>query len=340
MWRWQLRNSNKTVFKAPLPRHGEFRATWPSRRGRGGLLEFLISSVFLLAIVATVCAEPIPVGVSRFTFIDQRGNAERPITAWTYRPDAFRLDGQILFIMHGRNRNGETYRDSWVELARQGRMLLIAPEFSFEHYPSETMYQLGYLTEPDGTFRDREKTAFAAIEHLFDHVVQENAISTKGYYLYGHSAGGQFVHRFVLSYPEGRYKLAIAANPGWYTTVDLQTQIPYGLKGSPVNSEKLAQSLARPLVVLLGEEDTDPNHRWLPRTPAAMRQGAHRFERGNRFFKQAKSYASEHHLPFAWKLATVPGADHNNAKMAPAAAKLFREAARKDGREVAPVSTR
>ena len=38
--------------------------------------------------------------------------------------------------------------------------------------------------------------------------------------MFGHSAGGQFVHRFVQFKPNSRVNYAISANAGWYTVPD------------------------------------------------------------------------------------------------------------------------
>ena len=51
-----------------------------------------------------------------------------------------------------------------------------------------------------------------------------------------------------------------------------------------VDEAGLKAMLQRPLVVLLGTADTDPNHPELRRTPEAMVQGPHRFARGNFFY--------------------------------------------------------
>ena len=54
-----------------------------------------------------------------------------------------------------------------------------------------------------------------------------------------------------------------------------------------------------------------------------MRQGKHRFERGNFFYKMAKDEANELGIVFNWKLQTVPNVGHSNTNIAPVAAKLF-----------------
>jgi alpha-beta hydrolase superfamily lysophospholipase len=86
-----------------------------------------------------------------------------------------------------------------------------------------------------------------------------------------------------------------------------------------VTAPNLAAALQLPVTVLLGEADTDPEHASLNRSPEALAQGPHRYARGLNFFETASKAAGWSSVPFGWQLATVPGADHDNRKMAPAA---------------------
>jgi hypothetical protein len=45
--------------------------------------------------------------------------------------------------------------------------------------------------------------------------------------MFGHSAGAQFVTRFVTFMPQHR-PIAVAANAGWYTTLDDLVEFPTG----------------------------------------------------------------------------------------------------------------
>lgn len=104
---------------------------------------------------------------------------------------------------------------------------------------------------------------------------------------------------------------------------DFKTAHPYGLGGSGVTPADLKTALTRPVLVLLGEADIDPNHRPMPRTPEANAQGLHRFSRGLNYFRLATEQTVRLGVPFGWKIATVPGVAHSNTLMAPAAAAHF-----------------
>jgi hypothetical protein len=51
-----------------------------------------------------------------------------------------------------------------------------------------------------------------------------------GYDMYGHSAGAQFVHRYLQFYDSPKVKKAVAANAGWYTFPNEAINYPYGIK--------------------------------------------------------------------------------------------------------------
>ena len=76
---------------------------------------------------------------------------------------------------------------------------------------------------------------------------------------------------------------------------------PYGLAESGLTVADLKRSLNQRVIVLLGTDDVDVNHPKLRRTPQAMMQGAHRFERGHTFFETAKREAKALNVPFNWQ---------------------------------------
>jgi hypothetical protein len=268
------------------------------------------------------CALRIPNGAGSFVFVDPQGNADRPITVYTYRPQRYRVNDPILFVMHGVLRNGREYRDQWIVEAERFGVLLIAPEFSAKHYPG--MYNQGNMFDDQGKPVDPSKWTFSAIEHLFDRVNKMIGGTNPTYYLYGHSAGAQFVHRLVIFRPDARVQKAVAANAGWYVMPN-DVEFPYGLKRSGLSSDQLRRAFRQRLVILLAEDDTDENDEYLLKTPAAMAQGSHRVARGRTFFREAHEAAHKLAVPLHWELKTVPGVKHDNAQTASWGAKVMFE---------------
>ncbi|MFY8196947.1 MAG: hypothetical protein ACOVKV_17910 [Novosphingobium sp.] len=238
-------------------------------------------------------------------------------------PDKVTRETPVVFVMHGVNRDADRYRDEWADLARKHGFIAIVPQFSRTDFPGSRGYNTGYFSEADGRPRPRALWSFAAIEPLFDDVRKRFGTGVTRYSIYGHSAGAQFVHRFVLFMPEARIERAVAANAGWYTMPDTRTGFPYGLAETPIDNAALGAVLGKPLTVLLGTADTDREDPDLRKTPEADAQGLTRYARGQAFFASGQAAAAASGVPFGWTRQDVPGIGHSNAGMAAAAAALI-----------------
>ncbi len=249
------------------------------------------------------------------------GGHELPI--WHYRPAGLAADAPVLFVIHGVGRNADEYLEDWVELADAKKFLLVVPEFSKKEFPGEESFNSGNLFDAAGQPRPREEWSFSMVEPAFDAVRAQLGSTRTDYALYGHSAGAQFVQRFLYFEPGARVSRAVAANAGWYMLPDLARAFPYGLNGTPADAAALRRAFAFPLHVLLGDADIDPKHASLRHTPEADEQGLFRFARGQYFFNHAKSAASALNTPFHWMLSIAPNVAHSNKGMAPYAARLL-----------------
>lgn len=262
-------------------------------------------------------------GVGKIEFPSNAVNKNKPLNLWYFSPEDNPKDATILFVMHGTNRDADSYRDSWVQIAKENNLLLIVPEFSDEDFPGSRSYNLGNIFNENGLEVSEETWSFSLIEPIFDYVVNEIKGNQTDYNLYGHSAGSQFVTRFLTFKEKNRVKNAVAANAGWYTLLDLNKGYPYGLKNSPATNQNIKTILNKKVTILLGEEDTDTNDSNLRKTPEAQEQGVNRFERGQYYFNESEQLAENNSYPFRWELKTVPGVGHSNAKMANSAIKYI-----------------
>ena len=138
--------------------------------------------------------------------------------------------------------------------------------------------------------------------------------------IYGHSAGAQFVHRFLYYKSELRATRFVAANAGWYTLPLNDFEYPYGLVDAGIDEAQLSRIFASNLIVLVGTKDTDVDGKSLRKTPEAQQQGPHRLARGMTMYRTAKARAEALGLEFNWQIFFVKDAHHSNAKMAPTAA--------------------
>lgn len=246
----------------------------------------------------------------------------KEINVWYYRPSAAENDAPIVFVMHGVGRNADGYRDSWIASAETGGFILLVPEFTKQAFPSSWEYNLGNVMTRSGFLNAREEWSFSIIESVFDQIVGSNDLKASRYDLFGHSAGSQFVHRFVFFMPAARVRTAVAANAGWYTLPDLDVDYPYGMRGTSLDMDHLNQALSQDLIILLGTADNDPNGRHLRKTPEAMAQGAHRLARGENFFNRTKKTATSINDTFNWRLEYAAGIGHSNRQIAPVAARF------------------
>jgi len=281
----------------------------------------LLSALPLLADEAVPRITIAP-GHGQFVFRDPAGNPQRPIPVHTYRPRSFGQASPILFAMHGMSRKAVGALQCWTEYADRHGVLVLAPEFSNAHYPGGAMYNRGNLTGLWGAVPPAKWT-YTAIERLFDAVRLATGSQRSRYLIFGHSAGGQFVHRLVLFVPNARIETAFAANAGWYAMPTFAVEYPYGLKDSVATKESLARAFSQPLVLLLGDQDVKPNALDLNTSSGANAQGPHRFARGHTFFKAATEEAGHMGVPLRWRLQTVPGVGHSSSETSHAAQKLL-----------------
>jgi poly(3-hydroxybutyrate) depolymerase len=287
------------------------------RRALARALAAVAASAATLACAATA----IPAGEASFTFVDSRGQPERPIRVYTYRPASCDATCPLVIVVPGLHRDARNYRAFWKDSADRYGLVIVAPEFSKRAWPRAAAYNLGDIAAHPA---DASKWSYAAIEHLFDEVAGGRA----GYVLFGHSAGGQFVQRMALLLPGSRATRMVAANPGWYTMPEwragrAEDRFPYSLAGSPAGEPELRQALARPFTLMLGTRDVDSHDKNLRHDAGADREGANRFERGHAYFAAARAQAAELDTPFAWRLVEVPGVGHSGSAMSRAAADLL-----------------
>ena len=265
--------------------------------------------------------QPLATGESSFMLSDW-GGPDLPVLA--YVPySAKPASAPILIMMHGARRRPGSYLDAWKDLAKKHRFIVVAPHFTREAYPGSRSYNLGNRETADGAPQDEAAWSFSVLEPLFDAVTERLGSTQTRYHLYGHSAGSQFVHRFLYFKPDARVKRYYAANAGWYTVPDFTAPYPYGLQGSGIDEWTVRGALGKDVVVLLGDADTDTADDSLRTAPEAMRQGPHRYARGLYFFRYAKAQAQALGAPFNWRVGIVEGVAHSNAGMAAAAAPMI-----------------
>ncbi|WP_325088330.1 alpha/beta hydrolase [Burkholderia contaminans] len=184
-------------------------------------------------------------------------------------------------------------------------------------------------------------SSFTALDALLAHFADRGlypALSTV--VVIGHSAGAQLLQRYAVAGHEGdaleRAGIAVryvVANPSSYLYFDDErpdgqaiadgtcpsaTQWKYGLKSAPpyVASQDVrdleTRYVARHVVYLLGQADTNPYTHFIDRSCAAMAQGPYRLARGLAYFDYLKK---RHPDDLAQQVVEVPGVGHDGFGM-------------------------
>ncbi|MCL2413930.1 MAG: hypothetical protein FWC94_01590 [Bacteroidales bacterium] len=292
----------------------------------------IVSLLLFLAITLSSC------NVAREQTVWQRGQhyfaftgyeplAHLPINVHYFIPSQGDIDTmRVVMAMHGALRNGAFNVSQWTNLAERGGFIVIAPEFPRDEW-SVNMYQFGNVFT-DSTFtvvNPKEKWAYNAVEAIFDYFLKTTGNRSEKYFINGHSAGGQFVHRMVLAMPNNRIKFAVASNPSSWThayvdgVVDAQGNVfgwPFSIKDSPFTDEEtIKRYLAFPMVIQLGTADTSTTAHDLDRSIGAQATGTNRYCRGIAFFDSMKQLARDMNTPFNWQRVDVEGIGHSGRGM-------------------------
>ncbi len=236
-----------------------------------------------------------------------------------YIPEGDVSKMSIQMVLHGASRNASEYLDGWKEKSKLYNLIILAPEFSKEDFSIGT-YTQGNFLDTLGRIQEKEKTLYHLIDLLFVFSKEKLSLQHKAYNIFGHSAGGQFVHRFLQFYDSPYLQKSVAANPGWYTYPDEGDTYPYGIEGlfnDPMSVKKNYYS--KDLLILLGTADTLRTAN-LRKNKEADLQGLNRLERGINYFENNRKMAMENKLKFNWQLEWVPDAGHDHTLMSSAAA--------------------
>ena len=184
----------------------------------------------LLALLLACMSGPAVSGPAQELVLEFDGWAGPAVPVHVYVPESGADDTPLVIVMHGASRDLQRYFADWRTAAAEHGFIVAVPYFSKEDFRGSARYNLGHVFDPDtGEQRPRELWTFAAIEPLFDAIVAKIDGKQTHYTMFGHSAGAQFLHRFLYYVPEARVSRAIAANAGWYTMPEFGVEYPYGL---------------------------------------------------------------------------------------------------------------
>jgi poly(3-hydroxybutyrate) depolymerase len=269
-------------------------------------------------------------GASSLPYVDS-AFPDQPLVLHAARPREYDTETPVLFVHHGVGRNGEDYRDYWLDLVDETGVLAISIEFPEASFPEHLWYHFGNLHAKDGTPNPREAWTYGIDARLFDQLRAQGITTRQRYGLFGHSAGGQFVHRMLSFGFRDHVAVAVSANAGTYAMPNLATPWPFGLGETDVDTNALRALLAFPITVMAGTGDVITTGRFFPKGPRSMRQGANRYERAQNYVRSGHAAAAALQTSCAWTIIDVPAVGHDGKRMSVAAAPVV-SAAMREGR--------
>ncbi|MBL4827389.1 MAG: hypothetical protein JKY66_06700 [Spongiibacteraceae bacterium] len=291
----------------------------------------------------------ITAGSGNFLLEGGASHPEKWISVFYHKPKNFNEQSPVLMVIPGAGRNAWDYRDSWIAASERYHVLILSLAYTKENYDLAAYHMGGVIKniqlnnvegaksgkplsvyrmkDEDIVFdinRDTAAWIFHDFDRLFERVKHALGTNQQRYDLFGHSAGGQILHRLVLFKPLSKANRILASNAGFYTLADLDSPLLFGLKGTGIDKDGLQDSFSQKLTLFIGEKDNESETRGtMLFTPLADQQGLGRFSRGKYFFNTGKEQAKALNMPFNWSLEIVNNVGHDYRAMGEAAARYL-----------------
>jgi len=252
----------------------------------------------------------------KFLIEGARGN-EQSILVYYHKPETFSPSTKAIFVLPGAGRNGNDYLESWKEHSEKYNLLVLVPTYLEKHYPGFWSYNLGGMISDvnlkDESFKiskNPDDWIFGDFDRIYSQVQAELVLVNEHYDMFGHSAGGQILHRFAIFNSISNADRIVASNSGWYSIPNDLDEFPYGLKASLLTEDKI--DFSSKLTIFLGELDNENETRGhLRHSPEVDKQGLHRLSRGKYFYEQSKLTAQNNNKEFNWNLEIAPNIGHD-----------------------------
>jgi len=246
-----------------------------------------------------------------------------PIDIINYIPPNAGPHTPLLIVIPGASRDAQRFHGSWLDLAKKHHFSVLTIGAGKEYFPDEYSYNAGNVIDEKGNSIDKSKWLFSAIELIFKDFKKRHGFDIKNFNLFGHSAGGGFVHRYLLFNPSAPVNRAVAANPAFVTLPNYEIKYPFGLKNIPLKNLNIESWLSQSMAIVLGSNDIGPRTKLLSNGPMAKAQGPNCLTRGKLLFEKGTLEAKKEKFLINWELIIVPGVGHDNYNIAPTACKYL-----------------
>lgn len=257
--------------------------------------------------------------------------AESQGTHQLYLPTTLATSPDVIVLVHGTPGKDETavevaryYIELWLNVAEEQGAILIAPAFDDPNYSGKDGEQAlgGYR----GLF-GRNIGADEFVLKLVDYYQNGFGSADRKFYLYGHSAGGQFAARFIVKHPE-RIKGAVITAAATYPQPDPDIPWPYGLgtlrttiqwhnpdTATTVDfvpdQDKWVTATTLPVTVIVGLNDLE----WQPNRTG--QKGNNRVVIARNWAQDMNRFAARHEIAGNIKLSLIPNLGHSAIGLLP-----------------------
>ena len=235
-------------------------------------------------------------------------------------PNVIDENTKVIFVIHGNTRNAQDYLSEWRPYIAKKNVIVVAPKFTKESFK---YFALLEMAQSSGKVnRDESEYINNSISLIFNFIKSKFSLNTQTYSMFGHSAGAQFTHRYMLLSDDKRISSAVIANAGWYTFIST-AEFPYGIKNAPIkiSSDHIRWYTASKVNLLIGSDDV--GFKSLNTSKGAQIQGNNRFERANNYFNTLIKEAEKNNYVLRWNFKVLDDIDHDYKKITPIAADIL-----------------
>jgi pimeloyl-ACP methyl ester carboxylesterase len=235
-------------------------------------------------------------------------------------PEIINKDTKVLFVIHGNSRNAEDYLSAWIPHVTNKNVIVAAPQFRKIDF---RYFFLLEMAESSGKLNsNKDEYLNNSISLFFNYLKSKFSLSTETYRMFGHSAGAQFTHRYMLLSMDNRISNTVIANAGWYTFIT-DDEFPYGINNSPINisNEQIKWFMSKKANLLIGSDDI--GFKSVNSSKGAKLQGLTRVDRATNYFDSLIMNAESRGYALRWNYRVLDRVDHDFKKVTPYAAQIL-----------------
>ncbi len=235
-------------------------------------------------------------------------------------PEIINKDTKVIFVIHGNSRNAEDYLSVWIPHVINKNVIVAAPQFRKKDF---RYFFLLEMAESSGKVNSNKNEYINnSISLFFNYLKSKFSLSTETYSMFGHSAGAQFTHRYMLLSMDNRISNTVIANAGWYTFIT-GDEFPYGINNSPINisNEQIKWFMSKRANLLIGSDDI--GFKSVNSSKGANLQGLTRVDRAANYFDSLIMNAESRGYALRWNYRVLERVDHDFKKVTPYAAQIL-----------------